>query len=128
MLPHHPHPLSPPAKKPPLCAAQYALVNRACSTLPYEWIPPPSPPSRPAPISPPKGREGGPRHGLRHVHNETAAQEDCCRWLKEVDDVCVCELLVHLPTFLTRPAHNYTVVVDEACEVTFRCGSRLLQL
>ncbi|KAL6564326.1 hypothetical protein OROMI_015776 [Orobanche minor] len=131
-LPHHPHPLPPPAKNPPLCAAQYSLANRACSTLPYKWVPPPSPPSSPAPTSPLKVWEGGPRHkhkhGLRQVHNETAAQEDCCHWLNEIDDVCVCELLVHLPTFLTRPAHNYTVVVGEACEVTFRCGSRLLQL
>ncbi|GFP97844.1 hypothetical protein PHJA_001928500, partial [Phtheirospermum japonicum] len=112
------------------CAPQYALVSSACSSLPYTWVPPPTPPSPPAPPSPrgppapvkPGGLQGGyiPRH-------ETAEQENCCRWLQEIDDVCVCELLVLLPPALARPVHNYTVVVDESCSVTFQCGSRLIQ-
>ncbi|KAI3449609.1 hypothetical protein Pfo_006274 [Paulownia fortunei] len=135
-VPHHP---LPPIDPPPLCASQYALVNRACAMLPYTPVPPPSPPSppspTPAPPSPPSpdgpdsrhhhrhGHGHGHRHS-RHGHAETPAEEDCCRWLKEVDDVCVCELLVRLPPFLTRPVHNYTVVVDDTCNVTFQCGSR----
>lgn len=124
------HPL-PPINLPPLCASQFALANRACAVLPYTPVPPPSPPSPPSPEGPESRHHHRHGHGHRHSrhrHRETHAEEDCCRWLKEVDDVCVCELLVHLPPFLTRPVHNYTVVVDDSCEVTFACGSRLVRL
>ncbi|XP_031100177.1 uncharacterized protein LOC116004325 [Ipomoea triloba] len=75
-----------------------------------------------------RGRRSGEgqhrRHRRRH-HHESDVQQDCCRWLKEVDDECVCDLLVHLPPFLSRPLHRYTVRVDDTCTVTFQCGSRL---
>ncbi|XP_057800826.1 uncharacterized protein LOC131016204 [Salvia miltiorrhiza] len=120
------HPL-PPANLPPLCASQFALANRACSLLPYTPVPPPSPPSPPTPL-PTEGHHDHHRrhhHGHKHHrHKETGAEADCCRWLKEVDDVCICGLLVHLPPFLARPAHNYTVSVGEFCQVTFACASR----
>lgn len=130
-IPHLPPPVNPT----PLCASQFALVNRACAILPYTPVPPPSPPAPPSPPSP-DGPENRNRHRHRHGHGhrhrrhgyrETPAEEECCRWLKEVDDVCVCDLLVHLPAFLTRPVHNYTVVVDDICDVTFECGSRLVK-
>ncbi|XP_057794416.1 uncharacterized protein LOC131010764 [Salvia miltiorrhiza] len=131
-LPHlpPPHPLPLPLPLPdsprPLCVSQLALVNRACGRLPYARVPPPSPPSPP---SPPAG-EGGHHHhhaARREGYVETAAEEECCRWLKEVDTVCVCDLLVHLPPFMTRPVHEYKVVVDDSCEVSFGCASRLVK-
>ncbi|CAA0832091.1 Tetratricopeptide repeat (TPR)-like superfamily protein [Striga hermonthica] len=102
--PRGPRP-APPVSIPPLCDAQYGLVNSACGSLPAggPWAPP------------------GPL-----AQNSTGEEEKCCRWLKEVDDTCVCGLLVPLPAFMSRPAHNYTVVVEGVCEVTFRCGSRLV--
>ncbi|XP_042022922.1 uncharacterized protein LOC121770213 isoform X1 [Salvia splendens] len=125
---HH-HPL-PPSHRPPLCAEQFALANGACSGLPYTPLPPPTPPAPPAPIPTegdhPLHRHGGHHnHGHRHhMHKETSAEADCCRWLKQVDNICICSLLVHLPEFLARPAHNYTVYVDESCEISFSCPSR----
>ncbi|PIN25866.1 hypothetical protein CDL12_01383 [Handroanthus impetiginosus] len=147
----------PPVNHPPLCASQFALVNRACALLPYSPVPPPSPDA--GPPSPSsldvlessrhdrRGHGHGHGHGhgqehehrhdhghshshrhSRHHHKETSVEADCCRWLKEVDNVCVCDLLVHLPPFLTRPVHNYTVIVDDSCNVTFQCGSRLVKL
>lgn len=123
-----------PLNPPPLCASQFALVNHACSKLPYMPVPPPSPPSPPLPPPNPPSPDGsGSRrhssHGHRHRghrHRETPIEEECCRWVKEVDSVCVCELLVHLPPFLIKPVHNYTVIVDETCSVTFQCSSSLL--
>ncbi|KAI3460864.1 hypothetical protein Pfo_017527 [Paulownia fortunei] len=113
---------TPPINPAPLCATQLALVNRACSMLPCTPVPPPSPPSPPSPDGPDSRHHH--RHGHGHGHgHETPAEEECCRWLKEVDSLCVCDLLVHLPPFLTRPVHNYTIVVDYVCDVTFECGS-----
>lgn len=128
---HHP---APPATLPPLCSSQFALANRACSVLPYTVIPPPSPPS----IQLPPPAESHHHHShhhhghshrhSRHRHKETAIEKDCCRWLREVDHVCVCGLLLHLAPFLARPAHNYTVFVDDSCAVTFTCPSRFVPL
>lgn len=119
----------------PLCATQFALVNSACSMLPYMQVPPPSPPSPPAP--PVSHHHYRLRHSRRHRHSHhrhepassggSPVEETCCRWLKEIDSVCVCELLVYLPSFLTRPVHNYTVAVEDLCEVNFQCGSRLVR-
>uniref|UniRef100_A0A453AVF2 Bifunctional inhibitor/plant lipid transfer protein/seed storage helical domain-containing protein n=2 Tax=Aegilops tauschii TaxID=37682 RepID=A0A453AVF2_AEGTS len=50
------------------------------------------------------------------------AYRDCCRWLKEVEPGCVCESLLHLPMFLVKPQHKYTLRVGKTCEVTYRCG------
>ncbi|OIT08140.1 PREDICTED: zinc finger protein 827-like [Nicotiana attenuata] len=118
----------PPIVTRPLCASQFALVNHACSLLPYNPGPPPSPPSPPppppSPPSPPERRHRH-KHGRHHVHKETPVEEECCRWMKQVDSECVCDLLVRLPPFLSRPVHQYTVVVDSSCNVTFECGSRI---
>ncbi|KAJ9171937.1 hypothetical protein P3X46_015233 [Hevea brasiliensis] len=71
------------------------------------------------------------RHGHRHRHRhatrrESPAQENCCRWLNELDDECVCDMLVRLPPFLSRPMHLYTLYLDETCNVTYACEGRLL--
>ncbi|KAL1559683.1 hypothetical protein AAHA92_09998 [Salvia divinorum] len=101
----------------PLCVSQLALVNGACGQLPY------------APL-PPSGEAESEQHRhhrqRREGHVETAKEEECCRWLKEVDNVCMCDLLVHLPPFLTRPVHEYKVVVYDSCELSFSCASRLV--
>lgn len=67
-------------------------------------------------------------HKRRHHHHHhryinTPVEEQCCKWLAQVDDQCVCELLVHLPPFLARPVHNYAVEIGKACHFTFACGS-----
>ncbi|KAJ4727511.1 putative Tetratricopeptide repeat-like superfamily protein [Melia azedarach] len=65
------------------------------------------------------------RHGHGHRHRSTPEERNCCRWLKEVDPECVCDLLVRLPVFLARPVHAYSVIVDGACNVTYTCSGRL---
>ena len=125
----------------PLCLSQFLLVNHACSKLPYALVPPPSPtsppppsPPPPSPIAPtsPPSPSNGHRHGHHHRHRhggdyqETPAEEECCRWLKQVDTKCVCDLLVYLPTFLAKPRHNYTVTVAQDCTVTYECPSRVI--
>lgn len=135
-----PLPLSPPRPLPPprpLCASQFALVNYACSMLPYDAELPVTPPSPTSPAIPPSPPPPLPdddelvhhRHGHRHrhqgSHKETPEEERCCRWLKEVDNECVCDLLVRLPVFLARPVHEYTVIVDDSCNVTYSCSGRL---
>lgn len=127
-------PLPPPR---PLCASQFALANYACQALPYTPGPPPIPPSPPIPPVPPcpddpdsgctHNHPHRHRHRHRSGHRETPEQENCCRWLRELDTECVCELLVRLPSFLVRPTHDLTVIVDETCNVTFTCGSRLIR-
>ncbi|KAL0370540.1 UNVERIFIED_CONTAM: hypothetical protein Sangu_0372100 [Sesamum angustifolium] len=114
----------------PLCASQIALANRACAALPYTPLPPPAPPGPRAPDGPGSGhcRRREHEHGHRHWRRETVREEECCRWLKEVDNACVCDVLLHLPSFLTRPVHNYVVIVDDTCDVKFECGSRLVGL
>ncbi|KAI3732409.1 hypothetical protein L1987_63614 [Smallanthus sonchifolius] len=62
-------------------------------------------------------------HHHHHRHRDTPVEEQCCKWLAQVDDQCVCELLVHLPPFLARPVHNYAVIIGRACNFTFSCGS-----
>ncbi|XP_008368867.4 uncharacterized protein LOC126614191 [Malus sylvestris] len=134
--------LFPPAR--PLCASQFALANYACSMLPFTPTPPPTPPSPPP--SPPDDDEGqeedhghdhghshghGHNHGHRHVHHRhrhhdhqaIPAEDNCCKWLNQLDNECVCELLVHLPNFLIRPAHAYSVAVGETCTVSYTCGT-----
>ncbi|KAK2649235.1 hypothetical protein Ddye_016724 [Dipteronia dyeriana] len=140
-----PLPMVPSVPPRPLCVSQFSLVNYACAMLPYSPAPPvspPSPPLRPTPPSPPDddvessrrhghGHGHGHRHRHRHRHGygdghqATPQEENCCRWLKEVDNECVCDMLVHLPAFLSRPIHQYSVIVDDSCNVTFTCGGRL---
>ncbi|XVF21806.1 hypothetical protein REPUB_Repub12eG0121800 [Reevesia pubescens] len=121
-----PVPVAPPR---PLCASQFALVNYACAIVPLVPMPPPPPPPSP----PESGHGNGHRHGQSHTHRHrhrrahhaTREQQYCCRWLNLVDNECVCDILVRLPVFLSRPNHQYTVVVDESCIVTFSCAGRL---
>ncbi|CAN8253883.1 unnamed protein product [Cochlearia groenlandica] len=159
----------------PLCSSQYALANYACSRLPMNTVPPPSPisppPPPPPPIAPPppdhddhddhdddddhnhddhdhddhnnsdrdhhkdndssqSRRQRRHRHHHHHHHHrhseETYAQQECCKWLKLMDNECVCDILVQLPPLLAKPVHNYTVFVDESCIVTYTCGGRLI--
>ncbi|KAG6429153.1 hypothetical protein SASPL_107195 [Salvia splendens] len=119
-----------PRRPTPLCVSQLAIVNRACGRLPYARVNPPSLPSPPA-----REGEGEVESGHHHHHHhrqpregyvETAQEGECCRWVKEVDTECVCDLLVHLPPFMTRPLHEYKVIVDDSCEVSFSCASRLV--
>ncbi|KAK7336733.1 hypothetical protein VNO77_17279 [Canavalia gladiata] len=124
-----------PSKTPrPLCASQFALVNYACSRLPFIHGVPPAPSSSSDSPPSPEDEEGhknhhknesshSHRHRHKHRHHETPDEENCCRWAKEVDNECVCELLVRLPPFLVRPLHRYTLNVGESCEITYSCGS-----
>ncbi|XP_054800584.1 uncharacterized protein LOC129304807 [Prosopis cineraria] len=117
-----------PTEPRPLCASQYALANYACVRLPFTPGTPPSPPSRDDDHSH-RHRHGhghGHRHRHRHHHHHhhhhTSQEENCCRWVREVDSQCVCEVLLHLPPFLVRPLHQYTVTVGDFCNVTYSCG------
>ncbi|CAI9768746.1 unnamed protein product [Fraxinus pennsylvanica] len=67
-------------------------------------------------------------HGHKHGHGETSIEDECCLWLKAVDRVCVCGLLMYLPSFLSRPLHNYTLAVDDLCKMTFQCGSSWMEV
>ncbi|EOX94821.1 hypothetical protein QUC31_004708 [Theobroma cacao] len=115
----------------PLCATQFALVNYACARVSFFPLPPRTPPPPPPSPPSPEGQKHEHRHGHRHRHrhvpHETPDLHNCCRWLKEVDHECVCEVLVHLPVFLSRPNHDYTVIVDETCSHTFTCGGRIIR-
>ncbi|KAI4374307.1 hypothetical protein MLD38_012317 [Melastoma candidum] len=122
-----PEPVPPPALR-PLCISQFRLVNHACSLLPFTPGPPPSPPVPPPnPPSPPDNSRFGMYHGHRwhhHIHQGPSQVKECCRWLNEVDDQCVCELLTHLPLFLARPVHEYHVIVPDTCDVIYSCDGR----
>ncbi|KAK6788419.1 hypothetical protein RDI58_016944 [Solanum bulbocastanum] len=125
-----------PAVPRPLCLSQFSLVNNACQFLPLTPLPPPGPAQAPRPVptfSPAPGPAPapglvptfsptpGPAASLGYT--QTPAEEECCRWMKAVDSKCVCSLLVHLPTFLARPIHQYTTLAHATCSVTFTCGS-----
>ncbi|KAI3773091.1 hypothetical protein L6452_04290 [Arctium lappa] len=69
------------------------------------------------------------RHGHGHrKHRMSPIEQQCCKWLAQVDDECVCELLGRLPPFLARPVHEYTVRVAGSCNTTYSCGAGLLRL
>ncbi|XP_052170935.1 uncharacterized protein LOC127787111 [Diospyros lotus] len=68
------------------------------------------------------------RHGHRHRHRHwhhgpSSPGHECCRWLDEVENECVCAVLARLPPFLSRPVHHYTVEVEGVCDVSFDCGN-----
>ncbi|KAL4572066.1 hypothetical protein LXL04_018835 [Taraxacum kok-saghyz] len=66
------------------------------------------------------------RHGHGHRrHRLSPVEQQCCKWLAQVDDECVCELLGRLPPFLARPVHEYTVRVAGSCNTTYTCGAQL---
>ncbi|XP_058076416.1 uncharacterized protein LOC131225005 [Magnolia sinica] len=90
---------------PRVCANQFSLAAQACSLLPTL-------------AHHDRCHESGcddetdsKRH-RRHRHR----LENCCRWLKELDDVCVCSVFSRLPLFLTTPDHTYTVEVGGKCK------------
>ncbi|XP_058197465.1 uncharacterized protein LOC131313266 isoform X1 [Rhododendron vialii] len=64
------------------------------------------------------------RHRHRQGHSASDVEDECCRWLKEVDDECVCGLLLRLPPYLSKLEHDYTVIVNDDCEVTFECPGK----
>ncbi|XP_023765228.1 uncharacterized protein LOC111913756 [Lactuca sativa] len=65
-------------------------------------------------------------HGhSHHRHRMSPVEQQCCKWLAQVDDECVCELLGRLPPFLARPVHEYTVRVAGSCNTTYTCGAQL---
>lgn len=75
------------------------------------------------------GHRNGSGHRQRHGHEHgrehregTRAERDCCRWLDDIDDGCVCTVLLHLPRFLIKPRHQYRVKVGDSCVRTFKCG------
>ncbi|MBA0860369.1 hypothetical protein Goshw_016935 [Gossypium schwendimanii] len=125
-LPQRPQLMAPPR---PLCASQFSLVNYACAALPLTPFSPPPPRNRNHSRSRSRSRSNSRRrsrkHRRRHGHREAEMQSYCCQWLKQVDTECVCDVLVHLPTFLSRPNHRYTVVVDDTCTVNYSCGGRI---
>ncbi|GMH31002.1 hypothetical protein Nepgr_032845 [Nepenthes gracilis] len=116
-----------------VCTSQITLANHACLTIPRTRTSPRMLASQPvqspdAASAPAQGDRRGHTHRRRQrTFRETQQQQECCHWLHEVDAACVCELLVRLPVFLSKPLHNYTVVVDEKCSVTFECGGRLVK-
>ncbi|KAH0919067.1 hypothetical protein HID58_026727 [Brassica napus] len=65
-------------------------------------------------------------HHVRYAPLNTPWLTTPAHWLKQMDNECVCDLLVRLPPLLAKPAHNYTVFVDESCIVTYTCGGRLM--
>ncbi|XP_061349258.1 uncharacterized protein LOC133294580 [Gastrolobium bilobum] len=112
----------------PLCASQLALVNYACGRLPIfpgspllPLTPPPSPDDEEGHRS---HHRRGHRHGHGHQqsHRHNPQEDNCCRWAREVDTQCVCQILVLLPPFLMRPLHQYSVIIGESCNVTYSCG------
>ncbi|MBA0787712.1 hypothetical protein Gotri_026015 [Gossypium trilobum] len=42
-----------------------------------------------------------------------------------VERDCVCDIVAHLPFFLSYHLHHCNFLVGEACKVTFTCGGRL---
>ncbi|KAJ1692116.1 hypothetical protein LUZ63_008814 [Rhynchospora breviuscula] len=54
-------------------------------------------------------------------HHESNGNKECCRWLKEVDNACVCEMLLKLPSFLIRPKHKFMIRVGRTCRFTYNC-------
>ncbi|KAK1352621.1 hypothetical protein POM88_053052 [Heracleum sosnowskyi] len=132
-----PRPPLAPFRPTPLCDAQIAVASRACSMMPFSIVPPPSPPSllseelpSPSPDSPPSpSHRYGHRHRPRHNHevpSQTPVEQECCHWVRAIDSVCVCNLLVYLPVFLSKPAHTYTVITDPFCNIAYTCPGRLM--
>ena len=111
----------PPPSLHPLCLSQLALVSYACAMLPPTTTPPPSPLTSPPSPSSPSDDEGH-RNDQNHGHHQTSQEENCCRWAKEMDNQCVCEFLLLLPPFLTRPLHQYSISIGESCNATYSCG------
>ncbi|XP_038899044.1 uncharacterized protein LOC120086453 [Benincasa hispida] len=116
----------------PLCASQIALANYACAMLPYSTVLPPPPPS--LSLSDNHESQGSPnqrhrhthQHGHHHGHQQkiplSPMEENCCKWVQQLDSECICGLLSRLPAFLERPQHNFSVTVGGSCDATYSCG------
>nr|CAD1829232.1 unnamed protein product [Ananas comosus var. bracteatus] len=134
------------------CLMQFALANQACAVLPVTEDPPKDSNQMKqhyddnntddddgSDDDDEEEDEQEDRHGHGHSHGhghghghkgrhegdhreEPRANRDCCRWIKEVDKKCVCEVLLRLPTFLTKPKHKYSISVGSSCKQTYRCG------
>ncbi|KAL6214732.1 hypothetical protein ACLB2K_014164 [Fragaria x ananassa] len=63
------------------------------------------------------------RRGRHHrsQRSMTPQEDNCCKWLTQLDNQCVCELLLRLPTFLHKPAHTYSVYIGTSCNITYTC-------
>ncbi|GER39234.1 AAA ATPase containing von Willebrand factor typeA [Striga asiatica] len=129
--PHRPTPTEDPFTS--FCNTQFQLANRACALVTFSSVGLPHHHHRH------RHHHGHGHHHNHHdhdkqevhqhlMHTETEnalVEEECCRWLKEVDNDCACSVFVHLPTFLAKPPHNYSLVVNDECEVSFQCSPRL---
>lgn len=93
-----------------MCISQFALANQACSVMP---------PVEEDPDEPSNNHGHG--HGRGNGHHPRANQ-DCCRWLEEVENDCVCQALARLPMFLNRPKHTYMLSVGTTCKFAYKCG------
>ncbi|XP_008776443.2 zinc transporter SLC39A7-like [Phoenix dactylifera] len=65
------------------------------------------------------------RHGHGHGHGhgeEPQVNKNCCRWLAEVDEACVCEALLRMPPFLVKAKHTYIIKVGKTCKHEYNCG------
>ncbi|KAF3340677.1 sarcoplasmic reticulum histidine-rich calcium-binding protein-like protein [Carex littledalei] len=63
--------------------------------------------------------------GKKKRHHESSANKECCRWLQEVDNDCVCEVLLKLPPFLVKPKHKFMVRVGRTCRLSYNCPGML---
>ncbi|WCJ21506.1 Tetratricopeptide repeat (TPR)-like superfamily protein [Euphorbia peplus] len=104
----------------PLCVSQLALANYACGRLP---VTPRMEDSSPKIVTSDLHRHERNRHRHRQANHDSPA-ENCCRWLNDLDDECVCDLLIRLPAFLASPEHQYTVAIGNACKVSYQCNGR----
>ncbi|TYI68358.1 hypothetical protein E1A91_D08G083900v1 [Gossypium mustelinum] len=103
----------------PLCTSQLMIVNYACGTVPL--VPSPFLSSNTPDVGNENGngtwssqRDGnGIENGVGEGGNKHRHRD------------CVCDILAHLPLFLSWHLHHHTILVGEACKVTFTCGGRL---
>ncbi|XP_072983423.1 uncharacterized protein [Typha latifolia] len=66
-------------------------------------------------------RRGGHHHDQDGFALQPRSYRDCCRWVRQVDRSCVCEALLRLPLFLTRPRHKYVMQIGRACRIRYKC-------
>ncbi|CAK7350983.1 unnamed protein product [Dovyalis caffra] len=96
--------------------------SRSAPAIPLSSLPTLT--NSPSPPSPDDGGELRERHRENHHHRESI-EEDCCKWLEALDIECVCGLLHnHLPVFLSKPAHEYTLYVSGSCNITYACDGK----
>ncbi|CAK9310005.1 unnamed protein product [Citrullus colocynthis] len=129
----------------PLCASQIALANYACAMLPYSTVLPPPTPSLSLSDNHESQSTPSPSHTHRHEHQHrhwhehqhrhrheqehghqhkiplSPLEENCCKWVQQLDSECICGLLSRLPAFLERPQHNFSVTVGSSCDATYSC-------